>query len=73
MAPLLCEGSMTSLVLHIPGQPPIPLVGPDGTWTLGRSSQNDLVIPDGSLSRHHARLDLRDGIPYVEDLSLIHI
>ena len=72
MAPLSAKGSMTSLILHIPGRPPIPLGGPDGTWTLGRSSQNDLVIPDSSLSRHHARLDLRDGLPYVEDLGSLN-
>ena len=63
---------MKTLMLHIPGRPPIPLEGAVQSWTLGRSSQNDVVIPDASLSRHHARISLKDGIPYLEDLGSLN-
>jgi len=63
---------MKTLVLHIPGRPPIPLEGEAQSWTLGRSSQNDVAIPDASLSRHHARISLKDGIPYLEDLGSLN-
>ena len=63
---------MKTLVLHIPGHPPLPLEGEDRVWTLGRSSQNDIAIPDASLSRHHARIGLRDGVPYLEDLGSLN-
>lgn len=36
--------------------------------SIGRQPGNDLVIPDGELSRHHARIDLRDGVAMVTDL-----
>jgi len=61
-----------TLVLHIPGRPPVPLEGEAKAWTLGRSSQNDVIIPDASLSRHHARISLKDGIPYLEDLGSLN-
>jgi serine phosphatase RsbU (regulator of sigma subunit) len=63
---------MKPLVLHIPGRPPIPLEGEAQSWTLGRSSQNDLAIPDASLSRHHARISIKDGVAYLEDLSSLN-
>jgi serine phosphatase RsbU (regulator of sigma subunit) len=47
-------------------------MGETQAWTLGRSSQNDVVIPDSSLSRHHARICLKDGIPYLEDLGSLN-
>jgi serine phosphatase RsbU (regulator of sigma subunit) len=63
---------MKSLMLHIPGRSPISLEGEAQSWTLGRSSQNDVAIPDASLSRHHARISLKDGIPYLEDLGSLN-
>ena len=63
---------MKTLTLHIPGRPPIPLEGEVQSWTLGRSSQNDVVIADTSLSRHHARITIKDGIPYLEDLGSLN-
>lgn len=65
-------GSMNPLVLHIPGRQPVPLAGATQSWTLGRSSQNDVVIPDASLSRHHARISLREGVAYLEDLGSLN-
>lgn len=63
---------MKPLLLHIPGHPPIALEGEAKSWTLGRSSQNDVAIPDASLSRHHARITLKDGVPYLEDLGSLN-
>lgn len=40
----------------------------DGTHVIGRSDQADLVIPDRSLSRQHARLIFQDGAWTIEDL-----
>src|SRR5262249_32579078 len=36
--------------------------------TLGRSSDADLQLVDGKVSRLHCRFDLRDGALFVEDL-----
>jgi serine phosphatase RsbU (regulator of sigma subunit) len=63
---------MTALMLHIPGRPPFLLEGEGKTWTLGRSSQNDVAIPDVSLSRHHARIHVEGGIAYLEDLNSLN-
>jgi len=63
---------MKTLMLHIPGRPPIPLEGEARSWTLGRSSQNDISIPDASLSRHHARISMKDGVPFIEDLGSLN-
>lgn len=38
------------------------------TTTLGRTAGNDVVIPDGTVSRHHARLLFHNGQWSVEDL-----
>jgi hypothetical protein len=41
----------------------------DGTsLTIGRASDNDLVLPDGRVSRHHARLSGRRGTLVFSDL-----
>ncbi len=36
--------------------------------TIGRSSDNDVVLRDFSVSRHHARIDLEDGVARIFDL-----
>lgn len=36
--------------------------------TVGRASDNALVIAANDVSRHHARIDLIDGVPRLEDL-----
>ncbi len=63
---------MKTLMLHIPGRPPLPLEGEDRVWTLGRSSLNDLTIPDASLSRFHARISLEAGALSLEDLGSLN-
>jgi predicted component of type VI protein secretion system len=44
-----------------------PLEG-RGPWTVGRSQENDIVIPDPNVSRKHARLSRADSGYVVEDL-----
>jgi len=63
---------MKTLLLHIPGLPPIPLTGEGRSWTLGRSTHNDVPIPEASLSRHHARISVKDSVFYVEDLGSLN-
>jgi adenylate cyclase len=36
--------------------------------TFGRSSDNDIVLRDFSVSRHHARIDVEDGVARILDL-----
>ena len=36
--------------------------------TIGRRSENEIVLPDPSVSRHHAQLVILDGCILVEDL-----
>lgn len=38
------------------------------TTTLGRTNGNDLLIPDGTVSRFHARIRFVDGAWYIEDV-----
>ncbi len=38
------------------------------TTTIGRATENDLVVSGGTVSRHHAHLNFSDGRWYVEDL-----
>jgi pSer/pThr/pTyr-binding forkhead associated (FHA) protein len=44
-----------------------PLEG-HGPWTVGRSQENDIVVPDPNVSRKHARLARADNGFVVEDL-----
>jgi predicted component of type VI protein secretion system len=44
-----------------------PLEG-RGPWTVGRSQENDIVVPDPNVSRRHARLSRSDNGFVVEDL-----
>lgn len=60
---------MSPLTLLLPGHAHLPLRGEqDQTWHFGRSHENEVVFPDGGLSRRHARIVLRDGVPCLEDL-----
>ncbi len=36
--------------------------------TIGRAEDNDLMLADGELSRHHCRLEIREGALWVVDL-----
>ncbi len=37
------------------------------TWQLGRSDSNEVVIKNRMVSRHHARVELRDGAYFIVD------
>lgn len=41
---------------------------PDGELSIGRASDNDLVLDDPALSRHHARVVRRDAADALEDV-----
>lgn len=63
---------MTNLKIQIPGRAP-HFFGPEHPLlTVGRSSQNDIVIEDPSLSRVHARFAFNGGRPTVEDLGSLN-
>ena len=51
------------------GRPVMEVPVPDGdvTLTIGRHSECDVVLPGGGVSRHHARLHVLGGTPFVED------
>ncbi|HJW08977.1 MAG TPA: FHA domain-containing protein, partial [Holophagaceae bacterium] len=59
---------MTRIEILISGLPPRAL-GPEAAMvTVGRSLQNDMVVEDSSLSRHHARFEFSEGRVTLEDL-----
>lgn len=41
----------------------------DAAISIGRSSSNDICIPDRHVSRHHAKIEYRDGIFMITDLN----
>ena len=63
---------MSRLLLNLPGQTP-RMLGPEPvSWRIGRSAQNEVVIEDPSLSRHHARLEFQNGKALIEDLGSLN-
>ena len=55
------------------------LVAPDGrriplsrSLTLGRGSENDVALGDPSVSRQHARIQVENGVPMLEDAGSSH-
>ncbi len=49
------------------------MLGPEPLcWRIGRSAQNEIVIEDPSLSRHHARLEFQNGKALIEDLGSLN-
>lgn len=64
-----CKSLVTAVRLKvITGHSESLLSLPLRNFNLGRSTDNDLIIPDDSVSRHHARLHFVDGHCEVEDL-----
>ncbi len=59
-------------IVRVPGQDDREILIPESeglVLTIGRSPENDIVIRDLSISRHHARLSFRAGAFYIEDLN----
>jgi len=56
------------LTIHTPGEPVSRFVVDRPSLTLGRSSTNDVFLPDRTLSRVHARLDQKPGGLVLTDL-----
>lgn len=63
------SSSMSLLIIYSPiGQSQVPLVG-QKTWTIGRSPDNSIVLPDRWASRNHAQLRMTEaGEVYLIDL-----
>ncbi len=59
---------MRSILIRVPGQDPRRFEFEGEALSIGRSARNDLVIEDPSLSRSHARLEVRGDGYQLEDL-----
>ena len=61
------HGLAREVVELVLGDRTYPLEG-RGPWTVGRSQENDIVVPDPNVSRRHARLSRADNGFVIEDL-----
>jgi serine phosphatase RsbU (regulator of sigma subunit) len=59
---------MPRLLIRVPGQSPFLVEDGVSAVSIGRSTQNDLVISDSSLSRHHAKLRFEGQRILLDDL-----
>lgn len=60
------QGVLVQIHPRVSVEPPFVL--PDRAVILGRSEDCDLIIDDGGVSRHHARVEPRDGVFVLTDL-----
>jgi hypothetical protein len=56
------------LAVRTPGQPVSRLAVRPGTIRIGRSVDNDIVLPDAKVSRHHGQVGIRRGMLVYADL-----
>jgi ABC-type multidrug transport system ATPase subunit/pSer/pThr/pTyr-binding forkhead associated (FHA) protein len=56
------------LIVREPGEPQWEVVLDRDTFTIGRRSDNDIVLSPNYVSGHHGRLDKRDGVWHYVDL-----
>jgi predicted component of type VI protein secretion system len=61
------HGLAREVVELVLGDRTYPLEG-RGPWTVGRSQENDIIVPDPNVSRRHARLSRADNGFVIEDL-----
>jgi hypothetical protein len=57
-----------TIALRVPGQPIQRLPVEGGSLRIGRAADNDVVVPDGRVSRHHAQISTRLGTLIYTDL-----
>jgi phosphoserine phosphatase RsbU/P len=57
------------LRVEMPDAPPVERTLDEGEVVVGRAVTAGIVIPDGSVSRQHARIVMRDGAWWIEALS----
>src|SRR6266850_2530140 len=60
---------MPTLMIQLPGLPPVSHVLKDETTTIGRFKGNTIVIEDASISLMHAKITRKDGQFYLKDLN----
>jgi hypothetical protein len=57
-----------ALAVHVPGRAPWRVTVNGGRLRLGRALDNDLVLPDDRVSRHHGQISVRFGTLVYADL-----
>ncbi len=60
---------MATLMIQLPGLPPVAHVLKDDTITVGRMKGNNIVIDDASVSLTHARITRHNGEFFLKDLN----
>ncbi len=55
------------LTVYFPEDSPATHTLLDGTWRVGRLTDNDIQIDDGSVSSHHAEILVQDGAAWLRD------
>lgn len=60
---------MPTLVVQLPGLPPVSHIVRDETTTVGRLKSNSIVIDDSSVSLMHAKITRKNGEYYLKDLN----
>src|SRR5512142_1892850 len=60
---------MPTLMIQLPGLPPVAHVLKDETTTIGRMKGNTIMIDDPSVSLCHAKITRKDGLFFLKDLN----
>ncbi len=60
---------MPTLLVQLPGLPPVSHIVRDETTTIGRMKSNSIVIDDSSVSLMHAKITRKNGDYYLKDLN----
>src|SRR2546427_5060824 len=60
---------MPTLIVQLPGLPPVSHIVRDETTTIGRMKTNSIVIDDSSVSLMHAKITRKNGEFYLKDLN----
>jgi len=60
------------LIVQSPDNPPREIKLSEATSTVGKASDNTVVVADGAISRKHAAIELRDGSYVVKDLGSLN-